>query len=576
MRAAASAARAAAALLLLAAAASAQAPEGVPAWMGAGGRHVEHPKGCRLGEIFVSAETWWRRELAPPGGFTDKALDHGHMHLETCWPQLLPLPPDAPFPLEVAPLLHQNGGKVDQVTVADATDSAFPTPLANRTALALFAANCTATGGTVTMAAPAPAMQTCRWAAALALRAADLRYAAGGLARVSATVFATQASELVPANGKTLPLRQRAHFQGHVLAPAGAKAVPAAAGAPPAPYAPAAPAVNFVRGFGWATTTNYTFATVSMPPKVPVGGLWRPWTASIAAGAPIARHQILLDANFHADIAGVVLRNESGPWPGGATPVDLVALFGADHKGWHKLVVQGKALDPVSGATQTGSLALWFEVANGAPPARACGAGAVPVATHASWDGALAVYRTAAAAAGAPPRLRSTLASPAPAAYALAPFAPMAAPSAEARAQMAKLTFDLAFFAAPGGIASASLWLFVSNSSGGAGRVLQAWDYALPAHDGVPCGAAGACAPVGSGALAATGAWSVVELDPAFVGSALASSPRTMTVVLGLAEGGGALGASNVAAALSAVNSVGSPVLLLTAACGAGAAVSGA
>jgi hypothetical protein len=572
----AAAARAAAVLLLLAAAASAQAPEGVPAWMGAGGRHSDHPKGCRPGEVFVSAEVWWRRELAPPGGFTDKAQDLGHMHSEMCWPQLLPLPLDAPFSLEIAPLLHQNPGKVDQITVADGTDPAFPTPLANRTALALFATNCTATGGAVTMAAPAPAMQTCRWASPLALRDGDLRFAIGGAARLSITVFATQASEPVVFGGKTGPLKQRVHFQGHVLAPAGAKAVPLTTGAPPAPYAPAAPSINFVRGMGWSTATNYTFASVSMPPKVPVGGLWRPWTASIASGSPIARHQILLDANFHADIAGVVLRNESGPWPGGATPVDLVALFGADHKGWHKLSVQGKALDAVTGATQTGSLALWFEVANGAPPAGACGAGAVPVATHASWDGALAVYRAAAAAAGAPPRFRSTLVSPAPAAYALAPFAPMAAPSTEARAQMAKLTFDLAFFAAPGGVASASLWLFVSNSSGGAGRVLQAWDYALPAHDGVPCGVTGACAPVGSGALAATGAWSVVELDPAFVGAALASSPRTLTVALGLAEGAGALGASNVAAALSAVNSVGSPVLLLTAACGAGAAVSGA
>jgi hypothetical protein len=40
------------------------------------------------------------------------------------------------------------------------------------------------------------------------------------------------------------------------------------------------------------------------------------------------------------------------------------------------------ALDPASGATHTGSFAVWFEVSNGAPAPGICGIGAVPVATH--------------------------------------------------------------------------------------------------------------------------------------------------------------------------------------------------
>ena len=139
---------------------------------------------------------------------------------------------------------------------------------------------------------------------------------------------------------------------------------------------------------------------------------------------------------------------------------------------------------------------------------------------------------------------------------------------------MAKLTYDLAFFGAPTGIAAARLWLYVQNATGGEGLTLVAWDYALPAIDGVPCGMRSGGVPVGSGTLAASGTWSV-ELDPGYVLAALRGSPRTLTVVLGIAEGEGMLAAPG-AAMLSAVNSVGSPVLLLTAACGAPVVLSAA
>ena len=61
----------------------------LPVFMGAGYRQTPSPQGCPDGWPYISAESWWRRELEPPGGFTAAALDFGHQHTETCWPQMM-------------------------------------------------------------------------------------------------------------------------------------------------------------------------------------------------------------------------------------------------------------------------------------------------------------------------------------------------------------------------------------------------------------------------------------------------------------------------------------------------------
>lgn len=87
--------------------------------------------------------------------------------------------------------------------------------------------------------------------------------------------------------------------------------------------------------------TNYSATQLWGPPKLPLGGLWRPW-ARMDRGSvnsvPLARHQALIDANFHADQFGTVLRNGTGAWSGQLS-IDTAALT----PGWHKLTLQVRA-----------------------------------------------------------------------------------------------------------------------------------------------------------------------------------------------------------------------------------------
>lgn len=84
--------------------------------------------------------------------------------------------------------------------------------------------------------------------------------------------------------------------------------------------------------------TNYSATQLWGPPKLPLGGLWRPWVRmdrGSATSVPLARHQALIDANFHMDQQGTVLRNASGAWSGQLS-INTATLA----PGWHKLTLQ--------------------------------------------------------------------------------------------------------------------------------------------------------------------------------------------------------------------------------------------
>jgi hypothetical protein len=61
----------------------------------------------------------------------------------------------------------------------------------------------------------------------------------------------------------------------------------------------------------------------------------------------------MLNANFHLDFPGVLVRNETGAF-NGQLAMNLTALLGPEASGWQKLNMQGKILDPLTGATNTG------------------------------------------------------------------------------------------------------------------------------------------------------------------------------------------------------------------------------
>lgn len=68
----------------------------------------------------------------------------------------------------------------------------------------------------------------------------------------------------------------------------------------------------------------------------------------------VGRHQITLNAKFHANNLGIMVRNATGPFDG-QLPINLTAALGATAKGWQVINIQGKVLDPLTGATNTGA-----------------------------------------------------------------------------------------------------------------------------------------------------------------------------------------------------------------------------
>lgn len=324
---------------------------------------------------------------------------------------------------------------------------------------------------------------------------------------------------------------------------------------------PAAPRSCSSRAARRPAGTNYTQAGLWGPPKLPVGGLYRAWVRidrGSATSVPLARHQILLDANFHADDPGKVLKNDTGPWTG-QLAVDTRALGLAP--GWHKLVMQGKAVDPATGATNTGSLALFFEVVAGAPAA--CG---VPLQTHATADSTLYASTTTVVRGTSAPRVKSAATPRVGTALELRPQAttvtPLVSTTGGTRTvtatSYARLTFDLAWLPTTTQLSAASVWVYVARGPTTAAGV------AVTAYDATAVDAYGAPLPgsaIGGGVLpAAPESWAEIKLDVSKLATAggLAREVRVALALDGAAPG---------AYTLLASSSKGAPLLLVTPAC---------
>ena len=131
-----------------------------------------------------------------------------------------------------------------------------------------------------------------------------------------------------------------------------------------------------------------------MPPKLPLGGIYRPWV-SIRPGTldsqPITRSIIALDVNNHLSppTIGSLVMNQTGAFTGQVVMNLTDRLASSAAQSWHNLAIQGKTHDGNTTATNTGSLAVFFEVVNGEPAQ--CG---VPIQTHAAKDVGLTVKNT--------------------------------------------------------------------------------------------------------------------------------------------------------------------------------------
>ena len=330
---------------------------------------------------------------------------------------------------------------------------------------------------------------------------------------------------------------------------------PARPCSPDSGFLPETPANNYLQAQGYGSMVNYTKAVLFMPPKVPIGGVYRPWIIvdKHVNSTPVTRHSMELNANFHLDFSGVVLRNATGAF-NGQLAVNLTAALGPAAKGWQKLNIQGKALDPLTNATNTGALNVFFEVSHGEPPVSSCGVG--PVQTHAAdgWASTASKFSSKGAWQFSSSKVNTT------GTVTIAPPIPAGTNGTSQRA--AVFSYDLSFLQLPTGASNASVWVFrwgrqvsctalrslrpaavraagggwarnarfrvpgsallislvrcpgrSTNDGGIAGATVQAWD----ASNATLCVDPACGAPIGSGTLSPTNRWSEIKLDAAYL-----------------------------------------------------------
>lgn len=326
------------------------------------------PNGYQPGQVVVSAEDWWRRELVPPGGAIG-GNDFGHLHNEVCVYHQQQLP--ANVPLVIGSLLHQAVSNITSVYFEDRITEI------DNIATAVFikprrASTASSNGGIVidsTIVPNDPSLWTVRWNDSVSYSAYQFPYS--GLYRVRTKISSQDPERTMENTIRT----QRATFSFNIL-------VDDSNGKPANKSAePAYPGNNSITAVGWSTLTNYTQATLYMPPKYAIFGLWRPKIAIIPGSntsKPITRSIITWNPNFHKDNVGLVQMNNTGNFSG-QVKMDVHSILGANTNGWNKVIFQGKALSP-DGATNTGSLAFNLQISNGAD----CTRGAVQ--THPYQD----------------------------------------------------------------------------------------------------------------------------------------------------------------------------------------------
>lgn len=250
---------------------------------------------------------------------------------------------------------------------------------------------------------------------------------------------------------------------------------------------------------------------LAMPPKLPLGGIYRPWI-TVWPGSPdsqpITRSIVSLDVNNHLvpPTVGSLVMNQTGQFAGQVVMNLTELLASSAAQSWHNMAIQGKTHDGNTTATNTGSLAVFFEVVNG-EPAR-CG---VPIQTHAASDVGLTVKNTTARKALQPSvdvardtngeeiNLKCVASGVLPEAngcllnyffrWPLLPCRPPSQKDSRAPMNYLQLSYDLTFLSAPAGLSAASLWLYVTGGSAGT-HELTAFDVtgqAAPCTANSPC-----------------------------------------------------------------------------------------
>jgi hypothetical protein len=283
---------------------------------------LPHPMGCNLGEVYADMQDWWSNP--------DPAKDHGHLHIAVCFPHAQTVTGQITF--DVHTTLHHNPGKLNKISIG-ITAPTIP--------------NAPTCGGNKALACvpglrdhprTCPIDQTCTWTDQLTVDTALIAYDGWQEFRFKAYVDEPDGTQMIVSNGLHAYLQN-----GHPV--------------------DSEQSYDYIVARGWYTGADYTNATLLKPPVAPISGFWTPSVKLDVGtpGIPVTGHYIALDTDFHGTPPnpGIVIKEGTGPYRGMVT-IDTRTL----NNGWHRLFLKADALDSATGSTNSGALAIWFEVLN--------------------------------------------------------------------------------------------------------------------------------------------------------------------------------------------------------------------
>jgi hypothetical protein len=285
------------------------------------------PMGCQPGEVFADIQDWWRNP--------DPAKDHGHLHVSVCFPHGKTLTGKVTF--RVRTVMHMNPGVLTRVAiyvvapnVSGAKTCASNGALACATGLPRSLSKCTTVNGTLTDNG-----MTCVWWDSLTVDTASVAYDGWQEFRVKGYVKEPDGKEMIVSNGLHAYIKN-----GHPIHNTDQ--------------------INRMTGRGWYTNALYANANIDSPPTGPVSGVWRPYVIFNApSGTPITGYYAALDTDFHNGNPGIPIQSGKSEWRGYLT-IDTTKLT----NGWHRLFLKSDAFQSNSGSTNSGVLAIFFEVRN--------------------------------------------------------------------------------------------------------------------------------------------------------------------------------------------------------------------
>jgi hypothetical protein len=302
-----------------------------------------NPFGCAPGQIAADAQGWWM----PMG--SQKGNDFGHLHTTVCFPHMATLSGKVNF--KIRSVLHNNPGQFKRLMVQIFGPNHAKPGCNDDYAIVCqefkptrTIKNCAATGGSLTDNGA-----TCVWWDTLA---------------VDTSLFDNDGI-------------QEFRFRGFVAEPDGNDMRTSTGlhaylktGHPVKNYTSA----NFMEARGWYPSVNYSVARLNNPPTGPVSGVWKPSVELKpgSGGKPITSWYATLDGDFHKGNPGNPI------CPGGAAKGDpLAPICGTGAykgtltidttklaNGWHRLFLKADAASSTLGSTNSGVLAILFEVKN--------------------------------------------------------------------------------------------------------------------------------------------------------------------------------------------------------------------